>query len=158
MDTAPVPASPASPAAPAPHRALAGLTLLALWIGWTLPALWAQRPMGPDGSWNDAAVLSHIPASTLLASLGQPRLLLGREACDCNAAPPAATGAGLDVDQLPFEWVVLDAGQRLVYAGPAMLERHCGGRPVSAAALVTGLLANPQPALILSDRCSCRKE
>ncbi|MDV3468814.1 hypothetical protein RZA67_08750 [Stenotrophomonas sp. C3(2023)] len=137
---------------------MAGLALLALWLGWTVPALWMQRLPTHDGSWDDAAVLAQIPASVLMHGIGQPRLLLGRGECSCSAVPPAETGAGVGVDHLPFEWVVLDAGHRLVYAGPAMLERHCGARQVSAAALVTGLLSHPQPALILSDRCSCRQE
>lgn len=143
-------------------RALAGPVVLALWLGWTLPALWAQaradaEPTGSD--WTAAQILARVPPALLTASAGQPMLLRAAATCGCAPAqlPPGGVRVAPHRLALPFEWLVLQ-DQRLVYAGPAVLGRACGGAPLAATRLVTHLLQDARPAVILSAHCPCQKE
>ena len=142
--------------------ALTGLVLLALWLGWTLPVLWQQQRPAPRGHWSPEQILARVPAH-LLARAGNDAaavLLRGNPGCSCaDPAPadPLLTEIGRTA-ALPFEWIVLGPGNRLVYAGPARLSDLCGGGRPSAVPLVTRLLALPQQAVVLSDRCSCPQE
>ncbi|WP_414488339.1 hypothetical protein [Stenotrophomonas maltophilia] len=142
-------------------RMLAGVLLLAAWLGWSLAALWAQADASqpPAGRWRAADVLAQLSPAVLAASHQHPLLL--RQSIVCGCAPPARTPDGIDLREartpLPFEWLVLYQ-QRLVYAGPSLLDAGCGGRPLAAAPLVAGLLRNAQAPVILSHHCPCHKE
>ena len=142
-------------------RAIAGALLLAAWIGWTLPALWAQArpaPVRHASDWTAAQLLAQLPADVVLASTVQPLLLHNPSLCPCaQALPPGALQRQAGTSALPFEWLVL-ADRRLIYAGPALLDRSCGSTPVAATALVTHLLREPQASLLLSPHCPCQKE
>lgn len=147
---------------PRQGAALAGVLLLALWLGWTMPALWAQQrpPVVPASSAQQ--VLEQIPAALLAAASAAdtPLLLRGAGTCPC-ASPTAAPSTLVDgghAAALPFEWIVINPGQRLVYAGPSLIPRACGTGSLSALPLITRLLAMPQPAVVLTDRCSCHQE
>lgn len=146
---------------PGQGAALAGVLLLALWLGWTLPALWAQQRQPAAPTWTAQQVLAQIPPA-LLASAGEintPLLLRGTVACRCapRPAPPTTLADGGHAAALPFEWVVIGAGHRLVYAGPSLIPRACGTGNLSALPLITRLLAMPQAAMVLTERCSCHQ-
>lgn len=136
-----------------------GVLLLALWLGWTLPALWALRPAPPPTQWTAAQVLAQVPGA-LRATVSGPLLLQGNSGCGCPSAAASLPSVrdGGHAPALPFDWVVLDAGQRLVYAGPAQIARACGRGTLSALPLVERLLGSRQAAVILSDSCSCSQE
>ncbi|WP_265307874.1 hypothetical protein [Stenotrophomonas sp. SRS1] len=141
-------------------RAVAGLLLLSLWLGWVLPALLRSLPTPPQAMTAEQILDSlggPVPA------VGTPILLLAAGHCPCAAAAVAQPALHV-IDRrdlaaaLPYAWVVLDASRRLVYAGPAQLDLGCGGRSPSAAPLIQQLLAHPQAPLIVPSPCSCPQE
>lgn len=158
-----MPASADSPPSPAPRgSALAGMLLLAAWLGWTLPVLWlqsARTAMPVASDWNPAQLLAQVPPSLLAASRDHPLLLRQPGHCPCAAstAPPLGVATRNSTLALPFDWLVLH-DQRLVYAGPALLGPGCSRGPLAATALVGQLLRGPQAPLILSNPCPCLKE
>lgn len=144
-----------------PHtRAVAGAALLALWLGWVIPLLYAALPTRDDA----------LSASQILARLepfavqsAGPMLLRIAPRCACNKDIPALLPAIAVQDlhsaaaRVPYPWVVMN-GNRLVYAGPALLGTGCSNRPQSAAPLVQRLLDQPQDPMIIQPRCACQKE
>jgi len=141
--------------------ALAGVLLLAAWLGWTVPALWLQErgSVAATHDWNPAQLLAQIPPAVLAASTDQPVLL--RQPTHCPCAPASAVPLGVATRNsrlaLPFDWLVLH-DQRLVYAGPAVLGPGCGSSSLAATALVTQLLRQTQAPVILPTPCPCLKE
>ncbi|OBU68569.1 hypothetical protein A9K58_07105 [Stenotrophomonas maltophilia] len=157
-----MPASTDCPDTPTPRwRTLAAPALLALWLGWTLPALWAQAAgrATPASDWNAGQILAQLPPGLLADSGRQPLLLRSPSSCGCASAPalPAGLSVRAGTPSLPFEWLVLHE-QRLVYAGPAVLAPACGGSPLAATHLVTQLLRGAHAPVVLSDHCPCHKE
>ncbi|WP_343652069.1 hypothetical protein [Stenotrophomonas sp.] len=155
-------ARPTAPANPVRDwRPLAGMLVLALWLGWTLPLLWTQsRAAAPEpGDWNATDLLAQLPQDVLTASTQQPLLLRLPDRCPCDGHDVLPTGSALQTSALalPFDWLVLHQ-QQLVYAGPAQLDPGCGGTGPAAARLVNHLLAQPQAAVILATPCPCLKE
>lgn len=156
-------ASAESQQAPASRwPALAGIALLATWLGWTVPALWwqtASTPTPVSSDWSPAQLLAQIPPAMLAASREHPVLLRQTGHCPCAAgtATPHGVSARNSSLALPFDWLVLH-DQRLVYAGPALLGPGCSRSTLAATALVSQLLRGPQAPLILSTPCACRKE
>ncbi|MEK0266070.1 hypothetical protein [Stenotrophomonas sp. TWI819] len=143
------------------RRAVAGLLMLSLWLGWILPALMRTLPGTPPAMTADQ-ILAGLGGP--LPAVGAPVLLLAAGHCPCAAPATAAQPSLHVIDRrdvaaaVPYAWVVLDASRRLVYAGPALLERGCGGLASSAAPLIQQLLAHPQPPLIVPSPCSCPQE
>ncbi|HDS1041045.1 TPA: hypothetical protein QDZ42_004215 [Stenotrophomonas maltophilia] len=141
--------------------ALAGVLLLAAWLGWTVPALWLQERGNATAThdWNPAQLLAQIPPAVLAASADHPVLL--RQPAHCPCAPASAAPHGVATRNsrlaLPFDWLVLH-DRRLVYAGPAVLGPGCGSTSLAATALVTQLLRGPQAPVILPTPCPCLKE
>lgn len=158
----PMSARPTAPAKPVRDwRPLAGVLLLSLWLGWTLPLLWTQsRAAAPEpGDWNATDLLAQLPQDVLTASTQQPLLLRLPDRCPCDGHDVLPTGSALQTSALalPFDWLVLHQ-QQLVYAGPARLDAGCGGTGPAAARLVNHLLAQPQAPVILTTPCPCLKE
>ncbi len=142
------------------HRALAGTTLLALWLGWVIPLLYRELP-GEDSALSAVEILQRLEPLPVLAA--GPVLLRIAPRCACNKDIPALLPAIATRDlhsaahRVPYPWVVMD-GNRLVYAGPALLDAGCGNRPQPAAPLVQRLLEHPQDPMIIQPRCACQKE
>ncbi|MGE6334735.1 hypothetical protein [Stenotrophomonas sp. NPDC077659] len=157
-----MPASAEPLRAPAPRwPALAGIALLAAWLGGTLPVLWlqtARTEASAAGDWTAAQLLAQIPPAMLTASRQHPVLLRQAGHCPCTIGTVPAPG-GITRDTalaLPFDWLVLH-DQRLIYAGPALLGPGCSRSPLTAVALVGQLLRRPQAPLILSTPCPCKE-
>ncbi|WP_192277004.1 hypothetical protein [Xanthomonas sp. XNM01] len=140
-----------------------GLVLLALWIGWTIPALAALlRAEAHDG---DAAhahrIVSTIAAEGLLAPhAGQPVLL--RLDCPCAAPPsPLPQAATLDLRghrlaaASAYPLLLLDADHTLRYAGPAAVSTGCGALRDTPVPLAT-LVAMDGAAVVIPEPCRCR--
>jgi hypothetical protein len=143
-----------------------GLLLLAVWAAWSAASLvYLAKPS--SGASADA-IRRQLQA---FASSAPPRgqavaFQLRMAGCGCSARGPAPALPGLlNIDlsdrpapaALPYPLIVLDAGGRLVYAGPSHIE-GCG-TPIPAASLLPRLLAaaNATP-LILLTHCACPKE
>lgn len=138
---------------------MAGLLLLALWLGWSLTALWqSQRPA--------AAVES--PAF-ILAALDHPlqgtaatMALLPVPTCPCQRVdtfPPLSSDmTTLDLRDadlaLPYPLIVVQ-GSRLIYAGPSVLGPGCGGLATNVAGVIQHLLATPQSPMVVPVHCPC---
>lgn len=149
------------------YRRVAGLLLLACWLGWTVPALVAVGAPPPGDAAQVEELLMRLGPQRAGLAAGQPWLLQLRDPqCRCagNADDPAliaAAGptAGQRVLELPgsagTELIVLDSSGRPVYAGPlAPPPRSCGGRGTLADAL-PALLDGRLPPLFLPSRCRC---
>jgi hypothetical protein len=147
---------------PAHVRAVLGVALLALWLGWVVPLLYSELPAG-DAPLSAADILEQLRLQPLPVHAAGPLLLRIAPRCACNKHIPALLPAIATHDlhsaapRLPYPWVLLD-GSRLVYAGPALLDAGCGTRPQSAAPLVQRLLEQPQDPMIIQPRCACQKE
>ncbi len=144
-----------------------GLALLALWVGWTIPALASLLP-GKDTDVHDAAtILGLLAARDLLPERTGDAVLIRLAtpcACDTNVAgatPPLPDATVFDLraqpsdPRLPYATILLDADHALRYAGPVALASGCGrerSRPVPLAALLD---ADGVP-IIVPEPCRCR--
>lgn len=143
-----------------------GIALLALWLGWTIPALASLLPGHDRVADGDAAgIMDRLDDHGLLQATGAGPVLI-------RFAPPCACAAGTDAQlpssaarvidlrgqagdpALPYALIVLDGGA-LRYAGPAALQTGCGqrrSRPVP----IDALLDTEGAPVIVSTSCSCR--
>ncbi|MGY0618473.1 hypothetical protein [Lysobacter sp. A378] len=148
-----------------------GAALLALWLGFVIPAfaaLYAPRSQPlPDA----AFIVDWLQATGQLRSAAGAGIAvrMPAPACACGNADWAATeqallqarlelvdlGAMTAQPTLPFELVVLDARSQLVYAGPLRFDDLCGGDGIAVAALLPGLLREPPAAFISATGCRC---
>lgn len=162
--------SPNASAEPPRLAPWTGLALLALWLGWLVPAFLAlfdhARP-AEDAAGIVARVQAAVPSARDLAG---PTAFLASDApgCRCTGDAPAAdlhdalhravtavtaTDAGIG-----YPVVVLAPPGRLVYAGPARVDTGCG-RPLPLATLLPALLSTSRQALIVPvSPCHCSKE
>jgi len=143
-----------------------GLLLLAVWAAWSAASLvYLAKP--PAGASADAIGRQLQAFASTTPPRGQAVAFQLRVAgCGCTARSPAPALPGLlNIDlsdrpapaALPYPLIVLDAGGRLVYAGPSHIE-GCG-TPIPAASLLPRLLAAANAApLILLTHCACPKE
>ncbi len=136
------------------------MAVLALWLGWTIPALLTQQVAAEKPLWNAEQLLAALPPATFQVADAAPALLLGGSHCRCavESAVPAGWRQAGQVSHLPFEWIVLDGSRQLVYAGPSLIPAGCGGSALPALPLVTRLLAARHSPVILADSCSCQQE
>lgn len=148
-----------------------GCALLALWLGWLVPAF--RVLLAPTGRPEQAgAIVARLQATTPAArGLRHATLFLaGPGDCHCRPAPTPAElrdalhRAGTAVELRPagaatgYPVVVLAPPARLVYAGPARVDGGCG-RAIPLARLLPALLSASRQALIVpSSSCQCSKE
>ena len=146
----------------APLRRALAAVIVTLWLGWTLPVLFAlNRPAAP--------VLGEADIHALAQRLGLPdgpALVIAAGGCRCAGTAAAtlasaagdagvhvlAAGAGM---ALPYPVLAFDAGHRLVYAGSAQLPRNCLGGATSAWPLVSQLLKDRPDAAFYAAPCTC---
>jgi len=154
-----------------------GIALLAMWLGFIIPAFGQFRPAASADPAAPAAILDwlrgtgHMPAGTATATAYR----MPDPACRCVAVAGAGeeawsgiegglAGAALDLvdlsalpapPTLPYELVVLDADARLVYAGPLQFADVCGAAPITAASMLPGLLGTPGAPYISTSDCRC---
>lgn len=147
-----------------------GIALLALWIGWLVPAF--QVLLTPARAPEDSAaivarLLAHSPAARELA---KTTVFLSRSAgCRCRTVPATPnlraallrSGPSLELRQaaadIGYPIVVLAPPARLVYAGPALVDIGCG-KPMSLPTLLPALLSGSRQALIVPSTCPCSEE
>lgn len=152
----------------------AGLTLLALWLGWVGAAfagLWT--PQRSDPARMKALVTRLRPALPTMVAGRPGAVLLDRCACAGDSLAWQQVQAVLQQHagsshSLPAEAVaaygaagiallVFDAEGRPVYAGPLQPLLPACGRGITQPGLwLPGLLDGSQPPLLLSPACSCR--
>ena len=149
--------------------------LLGLWLGFMATAF-ASLYAAPRPTDDPAAIVAWLRTSGALGERATGRPLAFRmpaSTCACRddddddewslaraALAEAATGVvdlqtGELRSDLPYELVVLDAGARLVYAGPLRLKGLCGGSDIGVARMLPGLLARSDTPFISASDCRC---
>ncbi|WP_434213407.1 hypothetical protein [[Pseudomonas] boreopolis] len=147
-----------------------GIALLALWLGWLVPAF--RTLLAPVRAQEDAAAIvarlqAHSPAARDLA---RATVFLARSGeCRCRAdtgmsrlqaallRSVPALDLGTASSDIGYPVLVLAPPARLVYAGPALVDIGCDA-PIALDTLLPALLSRPGRALIVPPTCQCHKE
>ena len=158
------------------NTSLIGGLLLAFWMGWTFLALGRLQAAGWEpGDPREAELLlaqlqSRLPAD----AAGEPLAIRLDSACPCHtdtdpawqsvASGMRASGGRslrMEVSHNPgFEVLILNAGQRLVYAGPLQPDPAiCGAGPpaLRLQRWLPQLLNRTDTALVTTSDCNCAR-